>query len=106
MMTETTTAGLQDLNFFDDPNLDRTVGLVFELASQLHVERQRRMALETLLLDKNIIKKNDMDTMTVNTDFMAISNQNLDQSLRQLMRVITEKGDETGPLRAEMLDME
>jgi hypothetical protein len=105
-MTDTTTPDLQDLNFFNDPDLDRTVGLVLELAAQVHVERQRRTALEQVLIDKKIISRDDLEALAGDSDFKAITRHDLDQSLRQLLRVITERGDETGPLRAEALDMD
>jgi hypothetical protein len=93
-----------DLNFFADPDLDRAVGLIFELAAQLHVERQRRSALEQLLIERKLINREEIDGLVKSEKFTAGTRADLDRSLRQLMRVITERGDAAGPLRAEALD--
>lgn len=96
----------QDMVFFDDINLDRAVGLVFELAAQLHIERQRRLAMENLLVAKNIVGAEELEALAGDQDFLATARGELDQSLRKLMRIVTETGDETGPLRAEALEGE
>lgn len=95
---------LTDLTFFNDPDIDRAVGLIFELAAQLHVERQRRNALERVLIDRQVITAQEIDALASDESFTAASRGELDHSLRLLMRVITERGDATGPLRAEALD--
>ena len=105
-MTDETKAEMQDLTFFRNPDLDRAVGLIFELAAQVHVERHRRDALEQVLVDKKILARDDIEALATDANFGTMTQLELDLSLRQLMRVITENGDHTGPLRTEALDMD
>ena len=100
---ETGMTNSSDMKFFRDPDLDKTVGLVFELAAQLHVERQRRIALENLLEDKCLVTAAEMEALTDDSMFLETARNALDESLRKMMRILTERGNEMGPLRAEAL---
>lgn len=93
-----------DLTFMAHPDMDRLAGLVFELAAQLHVERQRRMALEALMATGKKVTPAALQALAGDEQFLAEARAALDRSLRRLMRVITEHGDARGPLRAELLD--
>ena len=93
-----------DLNFMAHPDMDRLAGLMFELASQLHVERQRRMALETLMVTGKKVTPKALQALAGDEQFLGQARAELDRSLRRLMRVITEHGDARGPLRAEHLE--
>ena len=94
-----------DMMFFKDPDLDKAVALVFEVAAQLHVERQRRIALETLLEDKCLVTAAEMEALKDDNMFLETARHALNDSLRKLMRILTERGNEMGPLRAEALDV-
>ena len=96
----------RDMTFLKDADLDKAVGLVFELAAQLHVERQRRLALEKLMSDKGLITATEMETLTDDDKFLETAREALDRSLHKLMRILSEQGDKKGPLRAEALDSE
>jgi hypothetical protein len=89
-----------DHAYLGDVSPDQLAALVFELASQLHVERTRRMALETLLARQGII---DPAALEGAPELAAQSTDALDQSLRRLFRIVAAQGDPTGPLRAEHL---
>jgi hypothetical protein len=92
---------VSDLGAFGDPNLDRLTAVVFELASQLHVERQRRMALETVLTRAGAIEPTTLAALADDPAFLASARAELDAALRRLLRPLTEDGDARGPLRAE-----
>ena len=79
---------------------DQLAALVFELASQLHVERTRRMALETVLARQGLV---DPAALDADPGLATHSTAALDQSLRRLMRIVAAQGDPTGPLRDEHL---
>ncbi len=79
---------------------DQLAALVLELASQLHVERTRRMALEAVLVRQGIIDATALDGEPA---LAAQALGALDQSLRRLFRILAAQGDPTGPLRAEHL---
>lgn len=92
---------MTDVAFFADPQLDRAVGLIFELASQLHVERQRRSALEEVLVRRGVLDTDDIEALAEDADFRRVSGQQLDDALARLLLVVTEEGPTEHPLREE-----
>lgn len=92
-----------DFSLFGDRNFDRLCGLVFELAGALHVERQQRMALEEILVRRQVVSREEIAALVSDKDFRAKAQGELDDSIARLMRVISEQGSPQGPLRAEML---
>ena len=90
-----------ELRFLAAADLDRLAALVFELSSQLHVERHRRMALEQALVAKVVLARGDLDALAEDRDFLDCARAEADASLRKLLRIITESGDRQGPLRPE-----
>lgn len=92
---------MNDVTFFDDPQLDTVVGLVFDLAAQLHIERQRRAALEALLLRSGTITPGELESLTADDEFLASTRAGLDRSLDRLMQIVVEDGPPQHPLRSE-----
>jgi hypothetical protein len=92
-----------DHTYLATASVDQVAAMVLELASQLHVERQRRMALETLLLRQGVLDEAALTAMGTDETFLAASRGELDAGLRRLLRIMTETGDPSGPLRAEAL---
>jgi|GEM_PF-916580 len=90
-----------ELRFLDTGEADTLAQLVFDLAAQLHVERQRRLALETLLVRSGAVSEAALEALAGDDAFLARSREALDRSLARLMRVVAEDGDRQGPLRAE-----
>ena len=91
---------MTDLKLLDDNAIDKLAGLVFELASQLHEERVRRLALETVLADGGL----DLDAVEAMAGDPAFRNRSrgtADTSIRRLLRILEEDGPPEGPLRAE-----
>lgn len=82
------------------PDTERLAGLVFELASQLHIERARRMALEAALVRGGIVAQATLDATADDAEFVRRSREALDESMAGLMRVLTEGPDPRTPLRA------
>lgn len=93
----------RDHAYLGDASIDQLATLVLELASQLHVERQRRMAIETLLARKGLLDPAALDAMAAEDGFNAEARAALDGNLRRLLRIMTESGDPRGPLRAEAI---
>jgi hypothetical protein len=75
--------------------------LVLELASQLHIERTRRLALEVALTQRGIVKPSDIDAASVSPIFRGEAEQAADLAIRKLLRVLSQSPDERVPLRAE-----
>ena len=83
------------------PDSAQLAGLVFELASQLHVERCRRMALEAALADAGVLCAGAVEAAGAGPAFAPAAAQGLDRAMAALMRVLTEDADERTPLRAQ-----
>jgi hypothetical protein len=92
---------LDELTFFENPDIDRLAQLVFDLAAQLHIERQRRLALETLLIRAGAVSGAELAALAENQDFLAEARAGLDASQRRLLTILIEAGDRRTPLRAE-----
>ncbi len=85
---------------FGAPSLEQLTALVFELASQLHVERARRLALQAALEDAGFLASGALDA-AASAAVRARAAAALDQAMRGMMRVLTENDDPRRPLRAE-----
>ena len=90
-----------DRRYLDGVAPDQIAALIFELASQLHVERQRRIAIETQLARAALLDVEALDHAAGDAEVREKGRAELDQSLRRLLRIVTETGDPRGPLRAE-----
>lgn len=77
----------------------RLAALVFELASQLHVERARRLALEATLSRLGILQVAQIEAAASDPDYRRQTAQLADEAIRRLLRVLTESSDERKPLR-------
>ena len=79
----------------------RLAALIFELASQLHVERARRLALEATLSRLGILEVSQIEAAASEPAYRQQSAQLADEAIRKLLRVLTESSDERTPLRAQ-----
>lgn len=93
----------RDHQYLNPASVDQVAAMVLELAAQLHVERQRRMALEALLIRQGALDATAPETMAADETFLASARAELDASLRRLLRIMIETGDPSSPLRAEAL---
>lgn len=91
----------RDHTYLDGVTPDQLGALVFELASQLHVERQRRIALEYALQRAGVIDSTALDAMAADPALLEAGGAALDGALRRLLRIVIETGDPRGPLRSE-----
>lgn len=82
---------------FGTPDPTRLAALVFELASQLHVERAHRIALEQALLAAGVITPERLRQAEGNA--RDATSQALDRSVRALMQVMSESDNPRMPLR-------
>jgi hypothetical protein len=83
---------------------ERLAGLVFELASQLHVERARRIALELALERAGVLAAGAGEALAADEDYRRRAGEGLDEAMRRLMRVLAESDDPRAPLRHEAPD--
>lgn len=82
------------------PDPEHVAGLVFELASQLHIERVQRIALEIALVQAGVLDARTLQQLAGDTELRRRSSAELDQSMAKLMRVLTEHADARAPLRS------
>jgi hypothetical protein len=92
-----------ELAFLEGADLDRLAALVFELSSQLHAERHRRMALERALVAKGVVGEAEIAALADDQAFLGTAREAADRSLRKLLRILSEDGDRRAPLRKEAL---
>lgn len=86
---------------FGDLDNATLAGLVFELASQLHIERTRRLALEAALAAQGVVLPAAIESAGATVAFREAAGNAADASIRKLLRVLAESPDERAPLRGE-----
>lgn len=86
---------------FGELTNSRLAALLFEIASQLHVERARRLALEAALSRRGLLCEADVAQMADDPAYRQRSAEAADAAVRRLLRVLSESPDEKAPLRAE-----
>jgi hypothetical protein len=89
------------LSAYGAPNLEQLTALVFELASQLHVERVRRLALEVALERSGALAPDAVQAVAGDARLAARGAAELERAMAGIMRVLTEGGDPRSPLRAQ-----
>lgn len=91
-----------EVTYFKDPQLDRAVGLVFQLAAELHVTTQRLHVVEALLVEHGVLGAHEVDHYEPDDATRAHLDSVRDAALGRLLRVVTEQGPAEHPLRAEL----
>jgi hypothetical protein len=71
------------------------------LASQLHIERARRLALQAALASSGIVTGAMIEAAAEDASLREQTAAAADLSIRKLLRVLSESPDERVPLRAE-----
>ena len=89
------------LSPYGAPDLEQLTALVFELASQLHVERVRRLALEVALERSGALAPDAVQAAAGDARLAARGAAALERAMAGIMRVLTEGGDPRSPLRAQ-----
>lgn len=92
-----------DRTYFSQPELDRVVGLVMQLAAEVHTAQARCRALESLLVREGVLEAGAVDAFTPTTDERAGLDAARDDLVQRLLRILTEDGPSEHPLRDEQL---
>lgn len=92
-----------DRTYFSPPELDRVVGLVMQLAADLHVAQTRCRALEQLLVRHGVIPAGAVDGFEPDDEETRALRESRDALLARLLRIMTEDGPSAHPLRDEAL---
>ncbi|MEY4280556.1 MAG: hypothetical protein RL313_819 [Actinomycetota bacterium] len=90
-----------EFDFFGNPQLSKLFDLTLELGMDLHVTTTRLRALEMLLIRSGVSKVGELDAFEATDAEKLILDQNRDEFMARLMRVITETGPSEHPLREQ-----
>lgn len=82
------------------PDRRQLAGLLFELASQLHVERAHRVALQALLEESGVVDPGKLRALAGSAASQRLNRAMLEESIARLLRVLAEDADPRRPLRA------
>jgi hypothetical protein len=83
------------------PDRQQLAGLVFELASQLHVERAQRVALQVALERAGVVDAATLLALACDPELRRRDREMLEQSIAKLFRVLTEEADPNQPRGAK-----
>ena len=83
------------------PDVERLTGLVFELASQLHAERARRLALEQVLEQAGLLPDGWEQSFQPSDRYRERCQGALDDAMQRMMQIMAESKDPRTPLRHE-----
>jgi hypothetical protein len=86
---------------FGELDSSRLAALIFELASQLHIERSRRLALEAVLVRRGVLAAAEIDALVEDAAWRRQASEAADLAVRKLLLVLSESDDARAPLRAE-----
>jgi hypothetical protein len=86
---------------FGELNNAALAALLFELASQLHIERTQRLALQAALTSKGILTRSAIEAAGEDAAVREEACKAADQAIRKLLRVLSESPDERVPLRSQ-----
>ncbi len=81
------------------PDRRQLAGLVFELASQLHVERAQRVALQAALERSGVIDAATLREVAAEAASQRPSREMLEESIARMLRVLADDADPRRPLR-------
>ncbi|HUG03447.1 MAG TPA: hypothetical protein VML92_03335 [Steroidobacteraceae bacterium] len=81
------------------PDCEQLTGLVFELASQLHVERAQRVVLQAALEKAGVFDATTLQALALDPEVQRRNHDLLEESIAKLLRVLAEDADARRPLR-------
>jgi hypothetical protein len=90
-------------HYFDDPQMDRMLGIVMTLAGELYVTRQRLSRLTALLEEGGNVAAGALD-VPLSDELEAAVRSDGEPYLERLFRALAEQGSQEAPLRSEWLD--
>lgn len=93
----------REVHYFADPQLDRAVGLIVQLAAELHVTTQRLHALEQILVERGVLASGVVDAFEPNDQQRELLETLRDGAMERILRVLTEDGPAEHPLRDELV---
>jgi hypothetical protein len=87
----------RDLTFFPDPNVDRLLGVVMELAGELYVLRDRMRTLEHVLAQKGVVTAEDLAGYAPSAEERAARLADRDALIERIAAPMTYTADSPAP---------
>lgn len=91
----------KEFDFFGDANISKLFDLVLQLGMDLHVATTRIHALELQLIREGNLKSGAIDSFRPTDPEKIVLDQNRDEFMARLIRIITETGPSEHPLRQQ-----
>ncbi len=88
---------MPDLTFFPDPNVDRVLGVVMELAGEVYVLRDRLRTVEKLLEERGTLSRADIDAYEPSADERAQRLADRDDFIQRIVAPLTSQADSPAP---------
>lgn len=88
---------MADLTFFPDPSVDRLLGVVMELASELYVLRDRLRTIEQVLEQKGVLTADDLAGYTPSSEERAARLADRDALIARITAPMTYSADSPAP---------
>lgn len=90
---------MTEFTYFPDAQIDRVVGLLWQVAQEVHVTRQRTLALEELLVERGVIEAGALDAYQPSAEATARLEADGAELMERLIRTISETDDHRAPMR-------
>lgn len=88
---------MSDLTFFRDPDVDRVLGLVMELASEVYVLRDRLRTLEQVLEQRGTLTLDDLKAYAPSAEDRAARLADRDALIARILAPVTYAPDSPAP---------
>jgi hypothetical protein len=88
---------MADLTFFPEDQVDRLLGVVMELASELYVLRDRMRTLEQVLEQNGVLTADDLAGYTPSAEERAARLADRDALISRLLAPMTATADSPAP---------
>lgn len=95
---------MSEFTYFDDGQIDRVMGIIWQLAQDAYVTRQRVLALEELLVTKGVLATGELDAFVPPEEAQSRLTADGQHVMTRLLRTISEVDDSRTPMREQFLD--
>lgn len=94
---------MNEFTYFKDGDIDRVMGVIWQLGQELYTTRQRVLALEELLASKGVIGRGELDAFHPSDEAQERLTADGQRIMERLLRTISETDDSRAPMREQFL---
>lgn len=95
---------MNEFTYFDDGQIDRVMGVTWQLGQELYMTRQRVLALEELLVAKGIVATGELEAFHPSDEAQARLTFDGQGLVERLLRTISESDDSRAPMREQFTE--